>query len=664
MNKLRSAIIIAILGATTTVSADDLAQLTERHRQWLLEDVRYIITKQDKGIFLGLQTERERDVFIENFWKKLDPVPITPQNEFKEEHYQRLDYAREHYGLNTDQGRIWILLGKPEKIFARPVDNSFYAMEHWDYTRLRVPGLPPDLRLIFYKKWGVGYYILYSPLFDTVRSLLVNRMLDPDDRKVQKWLMANMDFGIRQATTSVSTGLDAFQSQDIIARLSWSYGELLDRFHKNRVEAKVVFEGEKLMNPSVEMSFFPTISGHAALDAAIEIPPQDMTFEQVGQSFVARVDIYIKLLDAQNRAIDDARESLTIELTKEQLDASATYPLLYLARFPVIPGSYAIEVLARDFSSGRVGRIRQSVTVEPPPSDKLWASPLVIAYKLERPDAANDGGAFNRNNHKLYPRVGSVFGVGANIYFATEIRRPVESGLQAGDLPLKYVIAQAGKPVREYPGKAEFAQGSASAFVAEGFSAEGVPPGDYVFRVVVPDPAGDVTLTDHPFSLDQAPRTNARFLFQQGESGEAREHLALGTEYLYRGNPAEAAMHFGLAHDHAPWMAAAAVNLARANVLLGKHEAALAALAELLADDPNNADALMIRCQALIKAGKPADARQVLERLLAIEPNNTIVLNYCAETYMGLAEKDRGIELFKKSLELNPDQPDVAAIIN
>jgi len=77
------------------------ADLPERYRQWLEEEVVYIITPKEREVFLKLQTDRERDIFIEAFWKQRDPNPSSPQNEFRDEHYRRLNYANQFLGRGT-----------------------------------------------------------------------------------------------------------------------------------------------------------------------------------------------------------------------------------------------------------------------------------------------------------------------------------------------------------------------------------------------------------------------------------------------------------------------------------------------------------------------------------------------------------------------------------
>ena len=105
-----------------------------------LSVVRYIITKQEKKIFLNLPPS-ERKSFIENFWKKRDPDPYTEVNEFKEEYFRRIEMANKLFkggptpGWLQDRGRIYILLGPPDERYTYPRGYSFYEnpSEVWYY---------------------------------------------------------------------------------------------------------------------------------------------------------------------------------------------------------------------------------------------------------------------------------------------------------------------------------------------------------------------------------------------------------------------------------------------------------------------------------------------------------------------------------------------------
>jgi len=91
--------------------------LHPQYVNWLNAEVPYIISEKERDVFLSLKTNKERDLFIEAFWKQRDPTPQTPENEFKNEHYRRLAYANNKFGTastpgwKTEAGRIYIVFG-------------------------------------------------------------------------------------------------------------------------------------------------------------------------------------------------------------------------------------------------------------------------------------------------------------------------------------------------------------------------------------------------------------------------------------------------------------------------------------------------------------------------------------------------------------------------
>src|SRR3981189_1839262 len=105
-------------------------ELSKTYRKWLDEDVRWIITDEEKSAFMQLSNDEERDQFIEAFWQRRDPTPDTEENEFKEEHYRRIAYANEHFpagipGWKTDRGRTYIVFGPADEIDSHPSGGQY-----------------------------------------------------------------------------------------------------------------------------------------------------------------------------------------------------------------------------------------------------------------------------------------------------------------------------------------------------------------------------------------------------------------------------------------------------------------------------------------------------------------------------------------------------------
>ncbi len=173
------ALAVPVLAAGERTAAGGQADLSPEHRKWLEEEVVYIITDKEKDIFLQIETYEERQNFIEAFWKRRDPSRATPENEFKIEHYRRIDYANTHFskhtfrpGWKTDQGRMYIILGEPRDRKAYEAYQYLVYIDLWFYQGDVNKGLPSFFYLMFFKQHDVGEYKLYSPLIDGPISLI------------------------------------------------------------------------------------------------------------------------------------------------------------------------------------------------------------------------------------------------------------------------------------------------------------------------------------------------------------------------------------------------------------------------------------------------------------------------------------------------------------
>jgi GWxTD domain-containing protein len=136
------------------------AQLQDPYKKWLEEDVVYIIQPEEKAAFEKLQTNPEREMFIEQFWLRRDPTPGTVENEFKEEHYRRIAYANGHFiesvpGWKTNRGMYYIRFGPPDEI-----EDHMSAQPRFQTWRYRdIPGRGPVM-IVFTDVNGTGDYVL------------------------------------------------------------------------------------------------------------------------------------------------------------------------------------------------------------------------------------------------------------------------------------------------------------------------------------------------------------------------------------------------------------------------------------------------------------------------------------------------------------------------
>jgi len=173
----------------------------------------YIITPAEKEIFLKLKTDRERDLFIEAFWKHRDPIPETEENEFKIEHYKRIDYVNRYFGREaakpgwmTDRGRMYIILGPPNDIQHIDGKSEIYNCEIWFYQGKQDLGLPPGFNLLFFQERGTGEMRLYSPATDGPQALLTGYWGDPTDYSRAYSSLREVDLNLANISMSLIPG--------------------------------------------------------------------------------------------------------------------------------------------------------------------------------------------------------------------------------------------------------------------------------------------------------------------------------------------------------------------------------------------------------------------------------------------------------------------------
>ena len=180
--------------------------------RWIDEEVAYIASDSEIREFKSLTGNGRREAFIEAFWKLRDPTPGTVANEYRDEHYRRIDEANRTLssggapGWRTDMGRVYIILGEPveERVFRDPALNgNIYA---WYYAPDKTLGIRYYYYLVFYRPDRQGEYKIYSPTRNgpaaLVRSTSQGRQdSDPDAKALN--LMLKIDRLLGQLSLSL-----------------------------------------------------------------------------------------------------------------------------------------------------------------------------------------------------------------------------------------------------------------------------------------------------------------------------------------------------------------------------------------------------------------------------------------------------------------------------
>ncbi len=201
-------------------------KLSPEYKEFLSK-VRYIVTKEERKIFLELP-DSEKKEFQEEFWSRRDPDPSTEENEFKEEYFRRINEANRLFhggrpGWLQDRGRIYILFGPPSERHTYSTDPS--PREVWYYGNFPV---------IFIDHMGVGDYKL-EPL-NLVHLMEMNKALNVS----QKPANPEQEFFDFDVKTHMN------EKNELIVTLEINYKDIWFAGVEGRLETTIVLSVEVL----------------------------------------------------------------------------------------------------------------------------------------------------------------------------------------------------------------------------------------------------------------------------------------------------------------------------------------------------------------------------------------------------------------------------------
>jgi GWxTD domain-containing protein len=403
-------------------------ELSKPYKKWLDEDVVYIITDEERAAFKQLSNDEERDNFIEAFWQRRDPTPDTEENEFKEEHYQRIAYANEHFaagvpGWKTDRGRIYIVFGKADEIeshpsggtYERPMDEgggetSTFPFETWRYRYIE--GIGQEIIIEFVDKCMCGEYHMTMD-----RSEKDALLMTPN-----AGLTMYEQMGMANKSQRFSGGgLERLGLGPQSAMLQTKQFDRLEQFAKLQQAPKVKFtdleeavNSKVILNPmpfDVRFDFVRVTGDTVLVPVTIQMKNRDITF--VNKDGVQRgtVNIFGRLSTLTGKIVQTFEDTVQVDVPAELLPRTAENASVYWKALPLRPGLYKLNVAVKDVNGDRKGIWSRSVPVPEFSEDKLSTSTLIVADQMEPvPTKAIGSGSFVIGTMKVRPRVAPADG--------------------------------------------------------------------------------------------------------------------------------------------------------------------------------------------------------------------------------------------------------------
>ena len=369
-------------------------ELKKAYKDWLEKDVTYVITDEERKAFKKLATDDERERFIEEFWRRRDPDPDTDENEFKEEYYERIAYANEHFssgipGWKTDRGRIWIMYGKPDERETHPMGGSYerpsyegggntttYPFEVWFYRYLA--GVGSGVEIEFVDPTGSGEYrIARNPNEKDAMLMIPGAGLTLSE---QLGLSSKADRITGQGGTGVANYQreqdSPFSRLQLLADLSRppqvKFNDLASAVNTGVIE-------ENPLNFDFRVDFFRQSDERVITALTIQTDNKELTFTDSGGLQQARMNIFGRITSVAGRRAGIFEDPVITTATTEELTEAKNRKSAYQKAVPLAPGTYKVDVIVRDVTSGATGVKHVGFTVPRYDPQKLSTSTLVLA---------------------------------------------------------------------------------------------------------------------------------------------------------------------------------------------------------------------------------------------------------------------------------------------
>jgi len=400
-------------------------ELSSTYKKWLNQDVVYIITPEEKSAFKQLSNDEERDQFIEQFWLRRDPTPDTPENEYKEEHYRRIAYANEHFaagipGWKTDRGRIYIMWGAPDQIEAHPTGGTYdrpqeegggstttYPYEDWRYRYLE--GVGENVELEFVDTCSCGDYhistsvnekdaLLHTPggatLYEQMGISSKADRMDPF-----------------AANAGPAQGLENSKQFDKMEMLAKVQTPPPVKF-KDLEEVVSHHINVNLMPFEVRTDFVKVTGDTVLVPVTLQVKNKDITYASKDGIQVGLVNIFGRVTGITGRVAQTFEDTVKVGVPQDLLEKTMQHSSLYWKAVPLRPGRYRIDIVVKDVNGDRVGTWSRGIQVPEFNDDKLSASSLILADRMEKVATKEVGaGSFVIGETKLaYPHLDAADG--------------------------------------------------------------------------------------------------------------------------------------------------------------------------------------------------------------------------------------------------------------
>lgn len=676
--------IFCILCTSLLFSAQKIKEkdLSPKYREFL-KLTRYIILPQEEEVIMQLTSDRDRDIFIETFWKQRDPTAGTPENEYKEEHIKRFRYANKHFGRGTpregwmtDRGRIYVILGPPASIENFEVIQGLYPARVWFYYGDRTKGLPAHFGLVFFEKHGAGEFKLYDPVSDGPGSLMVqSRVSAPTQYKELYETLRELAPTLADVSLSMVVGessvsyqpsprnaillADIFDSpkKDINASYATHFldykGMVSTEYMTNYIESEA--QVELIQDPLMEMNFlhFSMIPLHLTVEY---YEPKDQ--------YYCNFELNVSLREEEN-IIFQYTKNFPMYFDKDRYDFIKQNGVALEDSFPVAEGDFQLTLLLQNSVGKEFSVFEQNVAVPDNGEQPGIAGPF-LGYKVENYQSTMHL-PFKILDKKLVVDPKNTFSVSDEIILLFNVVNVSDIMWKEGRVEVQ-VISVSGKETsqKSFSMKLENYPLHKIINMSHSLRAEEFPPDYYEIKLILLNQKNEIldekkeNFIISPVQGISHPVTHAKG-FSHMDS--YMYYYALATQYEKMGNLDKAEINYAKALSLGPEYTKGLIEYSNFLFKINKFGKILELADHLKGDENLKFDYFLLKGKAHMGLSDYSKAVESLLEANKIYNSHVGLLNSLGYCYYRIGNREEALRSLNSSLRLDPNQKEVKKLI-
>jgi GWxTD domain-containing protein len=650
-------------------------ELSPMFKKWLEEEVVYIISSKEKDIFLQLETDRERQIFMDAFWRIRDPNPNTQENEFKTEHYQRIAYANKMFGRDTpgegwrtEMGRIYIILGEPNSIERYENETEVRPMIIWFYQGKVEMGLPNSFNVVFFRQEEFSDWEIYSPIVHGPHKLL--RFFSEDRTNIQAAYKQLYKFnpGVAKVSMSLipndemSLTTPSMASDILISRIFETPKKVEDEYAEKLLKYKDIIEVEYTANYIGNDSFVQIIQDEQGMFLVhYLIEPKRLSLELYEDSYHTTLEISGQVTNLKGKTIYQFDKSLPLQFNANQFDQIKSKLFSYQDAFPLVEGTYNFHLLMKNRVSREFTSFEQQITIPSPVNFQM--SPPILAHTKKQSPYVGQIKPFKVKDQQMYISPKRDFSKEENLHVYFELYG-VPDGIRE-DGRVKVTISKSDEVIQEQI--REGTQWPQDDKFLVSFALADMSPANYGIRASVLNGDGNEVLFEQKFFYISHRLSLPRPFISTGllaPADDAVYDYILGGQNFNKGQIQTAKTLLERAFRKEPINFKYALGFSQVLFHLQRYKEVLDILMPFVQGDNPQHAAYNLIGQSYQILGEYAQAIENFQAYLAFFGTNLRVLNDLGECHFQLGKQADALVAWKKSLDLDPNQKEIQEKVN